>query len=520
MKPAVLRTENRRLAARVSELEVELAATKREYQLKLAATEAKLQDLVRRLFGRSSEKIDPKQHLLALECVLADQTIAETAQPEAAPSPEATLVKPRAKRGARRPIPANLPVERVVHDLPEDKKRDPNTGEPLVKIREEITEEIDYRPSRFVRVVHVVPVFASPDKTCAPVQACLDRVIPGSGVGTGLLTHLVVSKYQDHLPLYRIEQIAARQGVILDRSKMSRWVEQVALMLTGLITPLRQRLLDSRYVQCDETPVKVLDPERPGAARQAWLWVCHAPTARIILFDFDLTRKQDVALNLFPPDWQGVAQTDGYQVYENLVDQRKGMIALRCWAHARRKWVEAVDNGGPAVAQILALIARLYQVEAETRGQPFAQREALRISRSQILLSQLKTRMSEVQAHALPASKLGEACAYTLSRWTELARYAEPGYGHVEIDNNPIENGIRPSALGKKNWLFVGHPDAGWKTATLYSILGTCKLLKLNPEAYLNWVLPKLASGTNHSAGLLPHDYLELIKEPTHSAAS
>ena len=532
MTSAVLRTENRRLEAQVAELleekktleqqnhslVVEFEITKRELTLKLQEAEARFKDLMRRIYGPTSEKIDLKQHLLALESVEADQQIAAVVQPEPAPVSEAP--KPRTKRGARRPAPANLPVERIVHDLPEAQKLDPQTGEPLVKIREEITEEIDYRPSRFVRVQHVVPVFASPTKSCAPVQAKLERVIPQSGVGTGLLAHIVISKYADHVPLYRIEQIAARQGVTLERSKMSKYVEQVALLLTGVKTQLEHRLLQSGYVQCDETPVKVLDPERPGAARHAWLWVRHAPTAQTIIFDFDPTRKQEVPLGLFPPDWQGVIQSDGYQVYENLAAQRPGITSVRCWAHARRKWVEAVDNGGQIVAQVLALIAKLYQVEAEARGKPFAQREALRSDRSQILLAQIKSKMLQAQVNALPASKIGEASAYALKRWDELTRYAEPGYGHVEIDDNPIENGIRPSALGKKNWLFIGHPDAGWKSATIYSILGTCKLLKLNPEAYLTWVLPKLAAGTNQSAGLLPHDYMELFKEQPKSAAS
>jgi hypothetical protein len=339
-------------------------------------------------------------------------------------------------------------------------------------------------------------------------------------VGTGLLAHIVVSKYADHIPLHRLSQIAARQGVELDRSKMSRWVEDVAQLLVGIKTKLEDRALKSGYNQIDETPVKVLDPERPGASRQAYLWVRHAPGEKVILFDFDLSRGQAVPKTFYPEDWKGVIQSDGYCVYEALVLERKAMTALRCWAHVRRKWVEAIDNGGDTVAVILALIAKLYEVEAEARTKPHAQREAMRIARSQMLLAQLKTKMQEAQLVALPCSKIGEASAYALKRWDELARYAEPGFGHVEIDNNQIENGIRPSALGKKNWLFVGHPDAGWKSAVIYSILGTCKLLKINPEAYLRWVLPKLAAGSNQSTGLLPHDYLELFKEQSQPTSS
>jgi len=499
---------------------VELALTRKEYELRLAEAQAKLKDLIRRMHGASSEKIDPKQHLLALESIQADEAIAQAEQPEPAAASEPA--KPRVKRGNRRPLPENLPVERVEHDLPEEQKKDPASGEPLVKIREEVTEEIDYRPSRFVRVQHVVPVYASPSKMSAPVQAKLERVIPGSGVGTGLLAHIVVSKYADHIPLYRTAQIAARQGVTLDRSKMSKWTEEVALLLVGVKNALEKRLLDSGYVQMDETTVKVLDPERPGAARQAWLWVRHSPTAQTILFDFDLSRGQHVPLGFFPEDWKGVAQSDGYQSYEALAAKRQGMIPVRCWAHARRKWVEAVDNGGETVAVILALIAKLYRVEAEARGKPFIQREQMRSSRSQMILAELHSRMLQAQVSPdyLPSSKIGVACSYALKRWEELTRYAEPGFGHVEIDDNPIENGIRPTALGRKNWMFIGHPDAGWKSAVIYSVLGTCKLLKVNPDAYLCWALPKLASGSSQcSSDLLPHDYLALINEQPKPAA-
>jgi transposase len=542
MTPSILRSENRRLetviarledrlrekeaevererdarAQAVGTLERELEITRREYELKLAEAQAKLKDLLRRLFGPSSEKIDPKQHLLALSSVEDDQALAVAEPPVPAPPPESP--KPKAKRGARRPAPQHLPVERVVHDLPEDQKRDPNTGEPLSKIREEVTEEIDYRPSRFVRVQHVVPVYASPSKSTAPMQAVIERVLPGSGVGTGLLVHITVSKFQDHVPLYRLEQIAARQGVTLDRSKMSKWVEHVALLLSGLTPLLERRLFESGYVQCDETTVKVLDPERPGAARQAYLWVRHAPTAKVIIFEFDPTRRHEVALGLFPPEYKGVVQTDCYQAYDELKRQRPGVVTVHCWAHLRRKWVEAVDNGGETVAVVLALIAELYKIEKGARGLPFDRREQMRAGRSQMLLSKLRSRMEAAAVSALPSSAIGQASAYGLSRWEAFTRFAEPGFGHIEIDNNPVENGLRPTALGRRNWLFIGHPDAGWKSATIYSILGTCKLLGVNPEAYLTWVLPKLASGTNRSAAdLLPHDYARLFKEPSQPA--
>lgn len=519
MTAAELLRENQRLQAALAEKDMVLAGKEAELaeeRLRRLAAEAKVKDLLRRLYGPSSEKIDAAQHLLALECLEADRQVAEAPPPAPKAQEPSEPKRSKKKRGPRRPLPENLPVERVVHDLPEEQKRDAVTGEPLVKIREEVTEEIDYRPSQFVRVQHVVPVYAPADKSSSPVQAKLNRVIPGSIAGTGLLSHILVARFVDHLPYYRQEQIAARHGVVLERQKMSQWTEQVAHLLLSTYDRLEKRLTASGYVQCDESPVKLLDPGRPGTAREAWLWVRHAPRERVILFTFELTRRHHVPLQFFPKDWKGLVQVDGYGAYEDLARDRPGITLLACWAHARRYWTEAVDGGGSTVAEILALIAQLYRVEAEARGRSVTEREALRCARSQVILESLKERMTAARERALPQSGIGKAAAYALSRWSELTRFAQPGFGQAEIDSNQIENGIRPSALGKRNWMFIGHPEAGWKSAVVYSIVGTCKLLRINPESYLNWALPRLAAGTNKSTeDLLPHDYLKLLKEPT-----
>jgi transposase len=504
MNLATLLADNHRLQAELASERAALA----EERLRRAAAEAKVQDLLRRLFGPKSEKLDPRQYELALEAAQADAAVA-AAPP---PAPVAAERSPTARRGGgRRPVPAHLPVERIVVDLPAAQ----TIG--LVKIREEITTEIDYVPSRFVRREYVRPVYADPGKGPPPQVAPLPaRVIPGSGVGTALLAHVTVAKYADHLPLYRQAQIAARLGVDLPRQKLCRWTEQVAVLLQTVATQLAARILAARYVQADETPVRVLDPERPGAARQSWLWTYHAPTAAAIVFDFQLSRGRDSPARFFPPDWQGQVQHDGYEVYPSLWRDRPGVTEFGCLAHARRKWCEAIEGGGEPVAAILADFAQLYRIEAEarTRGLSGTARAQLRQARCPLLLDRLYQRIERVRAEVLPQSAAGKAAAYALQRWPQLTRYSEPGYGQVEIDNNLVENGIRPSALGKKNWLFIGHPDAGWKSAVIYSVLGTCKLLRLDPEAYLNWVLPRLAAATNQTAdGLLPHDYAAVLKE-------
>ena len=473
-----------------------------------ASYKLRLDDLIRRMYGPSSEKVDPKQMALVYESVRDDAILAQSASPEPKPEPE----RQPSRGGGRRPAPQNLPVERIVIDVPETERPG------LIKIREEVTEEIDYLPSRFIRRQYVRPVYASPDKTSAPLIGPLPpRVIPQSGAGVGLLAHLVVARFADHLPYYRQEQIYARSGLDLPRQKLSRWAEQVALLLQGLQGQLQQRILQSGYCQADETPVKVIDAERPGAARDAWLWTYHAPEAKAVVFDFQLSRGRDGPRAFIPEDWRGILQTDGYQLYAALGAERPGIILAGCLAHARRKWIEALDGGGDQVALILADFAKLYRVETEARAGALsaASREVLRRNRCEIVLDQLRQRIEVARTGALPQSRIGLASHYTLSRWATLTRFAQPGYGHIEIDNNPVENAIRPTALGKKNWLFIGHPDAGWKSAVLYSLLGTCKLLGVNPERYLVWVLPQLAAATNQSSttGLLPHDYAATVKE-------
>lgn len=495
----------------IDALRSQVAEAKAERDLllaKIALLEAKLADLTRRLFGPKSEKLDPAQLQLALGSVQADDAIAQESPPAVE---EKKPVQPR-KGGGRRPVPENLPTERVVLDVPEADR----VG--LVKIREEITEEIDYRPSQFIRRQYVRPVYAASDKSVTPVQAAAPvRVIPGSGVGTALIAHVLVSRFCDHLPYYRLEQIAARQGVTLERQKLGNWAEHAAHLLRTVQAQLRETILTSGYVQVDETPVKVMDPEREGSTRPGWLWAYHAPTAETVYFDFNLSRGRESPEGFFEPGWKGVLQSDGFSVYPALLRDRPGIMHAGCMAHARRKWVEAVDDGGQTVATALALIQKLYLTEAELSATDSQERTRVRQARSVLLLAQLQRHCQQAAANALPASGIGKAAAYALERWAQLEAFAQPGFGHVLIDNNPTERQIRPTALGKKNWLFVGHPDAGWRSAVLYSVLGSCKLAHLNPQNYLVWALDRLARATNQSVGsLLPADYrnsLSAVKE-------
>lgn len=501
-------TEPEQLQQEIDALRAEAARSRAERDVLLArlrVLEAKLADMTRRLFGPKSEKMDPGQLHLAFGAVQADEELAR----EEPPGAEEKKPAPPRKGGGRRPVPENLPTERVVLDVPEAER----VG--LVKIREEITEEIDYRPSQFIRRQYVRPVYAAADKSVAPVQAGAPaRVIPGSGVGTALIAHVLVCRFCDHLPYYRLEQMAARQGVTLERQKLGHWVGHAAHLLRTVHEQLRETILSSGYVQADETPVKVMDPEKEGSTRPGWLWAYHAPTAKAVFFDFNLSRGRESPDGFFEPGWKGVLQSDGFAVYPALLRDRPGIVHVGCMAHARRKWVEAVDNGGETVATALALIQKLYLIEAELSAADAQERTRVRQARSVLVLAQLQRHCQQAAASALPASGIGKAAAYALDRWAQLEQFAQPGFGHVLIDNNPTERQIRPTALGKKNWLFIGHPDAGWRSAVIYSVLGSCKLAGVNPQDYLVWALERLARATNQSVGKLrPGDYRDAVKE-------
>ena len=399
------------LRAEKAQLEQQLAYQ----QLVIGKLESKLQDLLRRLFGPKSEKINPNQYPLLLEQIETDLALREAPSPTTAASEVSEEKKPR-KGGGRRPAPEHLPIERVEIDLPEAEKAE------LVRIREEITEEIDYRPSQFIRRHYVRFVYADPHKAQAPRIAPLPmRVLPQAGVGAGLLAHLLVSKYVDHLPLNRQEQMAARVGVELPRQKLARWVEEAALLLRTIQEQLSERILASRYVQVDETPIKVLDPDRGGHAAQAYLWTYLSPQERAIVFDFDLSRSRANLQSFFPTDWVGVLQSDGYEVYNSFLRQMPDIVHVGCMAHLRRYVIEAADGGGEDVAALIADLGALYGVEKDARERELTQfeRAQLRVERCPAIFERLHARFTHLRATALPQSPLGRASTYALNHYAE-----------------------------------------------------------------------------------------------------
>lgn len=493
------------LLARIGELESRLKIS----ESRCVQLEYKLQDLLRRIYSPKSEKLNPAQWALFGLADTNAALIVESAQ--SASTARSGSTERRKRRGGRRPAPENLPVEREVIDLPEEQKAG------LVKIRDEITEQIEYRPSLFYRRQIIRPVYASRSRAHAPIVAALPaQVVPQAGVGPGFLTHVVISKYLDHIPLHRQERIDARGGIWITRQARCRYVEAVAHLLITILQHLKRKILDGGYVQVDETFTKLLDPDRPGRARDAYLWGYHAPHERAIVLEFSPSRSGEILHRFFPRGWQGQVQTDGAKMYPGVFKHYARIARFECIGHLRRYVLEAVKAHEAQAVPLLKLITRLYRIErqATALGLDAARRGALRHAKAKPILKQLQRQFRALEQDAPLFGKLREAVVYANHRWRNLARYAHINHGHILIDQNSIERCFRPGKIGLRNYLFIGHPDAGWRSAVLYSVIGTCRLVGVNPETYIHWVLPKLAAATNSTAtGLLPHDFAALYPD-------
>jgi hypothetical protein len=320
-----------------------------------------------------------------------------------------------------------------------------------------------------------------------------------------LIAWILLAKYVDHQPLYRQEKQSARWGATISRQTMCEWVALGAVWLESIYRQMQQDLLAGHYLQVDETPVRCQDPDVPGKTVQGWLWVISRPGGDVV-FEWRMSRRHDEVSTLLA-GFQGLLQSDGYEAYARFVAQREGLVHLGCWAHARRHFHEALADAPVPAGFILRLIGHLYGMEKtwdeEGIVEP-AQRAHLRRRDFAMTLSLLKRTATHLVSRVLPRSLLGQACAYLLRHWDVLVAHCD--HGQSRLDTNLVENAIRPSALGKKNWLFIGHPEAGQRSAIIYSIVGSCQRHGLDPFAYLKDVLSRLPAMTNQDdlAALTP----------------
>ncbi|MET2829193.1 IS66 family transposase [Mesorhizobium shangrilense] len=442
-------------------------------------------------FGRRSERLDNDQLQLGLEDLDADVARAETGLPER-PDKKVAPARP----AERLSLPDHL--EREDRHLDIDSQVCPGCGGPIHEIGESVSEMLDYVPAR-LRVLRIRrPKYGC--RACGKIHQAPapERPIAKGLASAGLLAHVLVSKYCDHLPLYRQSQIFARHGVELNRSTLANWVGGAAWWLEPLRARLAEQVLASSKLFADDTPIPVLDPGR-GRTRTGRLWVYARddrpwggsdPPAAIYFYSQD-RRAERPAVHL--ARFRGILQVDGYAGFEQLT-ARGDIVLAACWAHARRKFYDVHQAiASPIAEEVLRRIGELYAIEQDARGQPAGDRQRIRLARSRTLVDAMKPWLESQLIRVPTRSALAEAIRYTLARWPALCRFLDDG--RIELDNNTVERAIRPVALGRKNHLFAGSDGGADRWAIVASLLTTAKLNEVEPFSYLRDVLERMSNG-------------------------
>ena len=488
-------TEREAAQQRIAELEEKLEQTQRQLDL-----------LVRQVFGKKSEQSQyPEPDQLELE-------IAGDEDEETGKSGEDAPAKPTKKKGGSRKgrqtraqlLPKNLPVEEtvivplVVQENPEKWRR----------IGEEVTERIERYPAKVVRLRVVRPTYVQIEQPyAAPVSApAPPQLIEGGFLGPQLSIDLVLNKYLYHQPLYRQAQgLKWESEVELSLATLCQTIARVAEAVEPVVHCMADAMWKSGYVQFDLTPVRCLSREHDGGSFLGQMWVS-SEVGGDVIYTWDKSKEAIVAERIVPAWFDGIIQADGGSELACFLKGGKkrnkpppDITRAGCWTHVRRKFHQAAEAGCQQAKRLLKIINVLYRIERIAReGKLDAkQRADLRQRRSRRVVRGLHRRIKKVLQEVRPKSPVGRACLYTLGQWESLQVYLEESNGHVMIDNNGVENAIRPCALGKKNWLFIGDVRAGQRTATLYSLLGSCLRRAINPRDYLSWLFEHLPRATN-----------------------
>lgn len=451
--------------------------------------EHRLEQLLRARYGPSSEKADPAQMLLFAKDLLESQKEdVSTEEPET--SVEETPRKHKGHGRRRRP---DLPRERIEHDIPEEEKTCPCCGERRVCIGEEISEQLEYIPAVVKILEHVRLKYACPKceagvTTAEKPSQPIEKGLPGPG----LLAQTIVSKFGDHLPLHRQQQMFRRYGLDLSRSTLSDWMAAAARLLAPLYKKMKREVLKSAVIHTDDTPVRVQDRKRKRNTRQGRAWVYIGDESHpYTVFDYTPNRSRDGPRE-FLGKYQGYLQADAYAGYDHIYADGK-VREVACWAHARRKFKDSTTSDPKRAYVAIAYIAQLYAVErlAKEEKRDSEGRRELRQEKSVPVLQQLRPWLQAQTSSALPKSPVGEAIQYVLNNWEALCRYTENGI--LSIDNSLAERALRPIAVGRRNWLFYGSDNGGRTAAILLSFVQTCKTLGQNPFAYLRDTLAQIA---------------------------
>jgi transposase len=477
--------------------------------------------LRKRQFGASADRPNKEQFNLFDEAEL-EQLLADLEMPDPLASEATTQEKTdkEKQKPIRRPLPAHFNrVEKII-DLPDEEKA--AMGDDWSFIGYDTSEQLAVIPRQHYVIAYKRAKYVpnNDDVTGADQGVRIaprpDQIIPKSIAHSSVIADVVVRKFVDGLPFYRQEVIHSREGIDLSRQTMSGWMMQLDERLSPLMAVMKRLLYQGRVIHIDETRLQVLNEPGRKNTQQSYMWVYGGgpPDKPVIWHQYADTRSGDVPLEFLysqkedPLNWEMYLVTDGYDGYNQLSRMPGILMHAACWAHVRRRFVEATHGrkNTAAAHQMVALIRKLYQVERITREQAPAARQAIRQAQAKPILDKIKTWLDEKVGKVLPKSPLGEAIAYTLGLWSKLIAYLEDG--HIEIDNNKAENAIRPFVIGRKAWLFSGSPRGAHASATLYTLVETAKANNLEPWAYLNYLFEKLPSAKSEQAllSLLPQN--------------
>ncbi len=467
-------------------LYMEVVADNQELAAQFQDVKFQLEQMKRMLFGKKSERTVLDDTQLSLDG-FSGESSDEKAEKGEKQQIVITRSKPK-KKPVRTEIPSHIPRRREVlapEDIPEGSR----------KIGEVITEILEYQqPVLYVRQI-VREKYALPQDAGLIIPNLPTVPLPKSIAGASLLAQLLTGKYIDHLPFYRQQSMISRLGVELHRPTMSNWFDGTCQLLTPLYDKFVESILSSNYLQGDESPIPVQDKDKKGTLHKGYMWVVRDPIKGLVLFKYDKSRGAKVPEDIFN-NFMGALQTDGYAAYSNM-NTKWDIILLACMTHARRKFEAALDNDAERARYVLALMQELYAIERHARENEFSfkQRYELRQEKAIPILDKIEKFLNENIGQTRPKSPIGKAIAYTLNLWSRLRSYVDGG--EYEIDNNLIENAIRPLALGRKNYLFAGSHDAAQNAAMMYTLFATCKVNEINPYKWLTDVLNRIP---NHPA--------------------
>ncbi len=471
-----------------------------EKEAEISDLQFQLAQLRRAIFGSKSERYVPENvDQLRLDFDMGEELMPVPQKEEIIYTRLKKEKKP-AQPNARLPIPAHL--ERVVETIEPE-----NLPEGSKKIGEEITEVLEMTPAKvYVRKI-VRPKYALPQESGIAIGNLPSLPLPRANAGASMLSYLIVNKYVNHLPFYRQVQMLKREGIVLPESTINNWFASTADLLKPLYDEIWKQIKNLDHLFVDESTIPVQNVDKPGGTVKGYHWIFKGINPQLVFFYYNKGSRAQYILQEVLPGFQGAVQCDGYAAYEQL-DNIKGVMTIGCWAHARRKFEQALDNDPERAKYALAEIKKLYDVEREAVDLNYShdQIKELRAQKSFPILKEFEIWLLEQAAQILPKSPMGKAILYTCGMYRRLIRYTLDG--RYRIDNNLAENAIRPLALGRKNYLFCGNHQAAGRTAIIYSLMGSCKANDVNPQEWLTDILNRIQDHNIQKLNeLLPHNW-------------